>query len=93
MPRILTWWYGLMVCGGFGFGLLGDRRPFGTDVLVHPLIVFFVVVGTALLVLRVVLARPVPDIIPERTMIIGCFAGGVAFLGGNWVAANMLFTR
>jgi hypothetical protein len=49
----LVWWYGLVALGGCMFGLLGDRRPFGTGVLAHPLVVFFAVVGAALLVLRV----------------------------------------
>ena len=48
-----------MALGGFGFGLLGDRRPFGTDVLTHPFVIFFAVVAVALLVLRVAGARPV----------------------------------
>jgi hypothetical protein len=93
MPRILIWWYGLMACGGFLFGLAGDRRPFGPDVLAHPLVVFFVVVGVALLVLRIALARPVPQLIPERPMVIGCLAGAAAFLAGNWVAAHLLMVR
>jgi hypothetical protein len=61
--RILVWWYGLMVAGGFLFGLIGDRRPFGNDMLAHPLVVFFASAAAALLVLRVALARPVPELI------------------------------
>src|SRR5262245_25846541 len=88
--RVLTWWFGLMVIGGLGFGLLADRRPFGTDVLAHPLIVFFVAVGVGLIALRVVMTRPVPEIIPERMLVYGCFAGLAAFLIGNGVAAHLL---
>ena len=42
-------WYGLMALAGFGFGLLADRRPFGDGILVHPLVVFFALVGLRLL--------------------------------------------
>ena len=35
----------LMAAGGSVFGLLGDRRPFGNDVLAHPLVVFFALVA------------------------------------------------
>jgi len=75
-----------MALGGFLFGLLGDRRPFGSDLLAHPLVVFFAIVAAALLVLRVARARPVPELIPERALLIGCCIGGGAFLVGNWVA-------
>ena len=40
-----------MALAGFGFGLFADRRPFGDDILVHPLAVFFILVGLALLAL------------------------------------------
>jgi hypothetical protein len=65
-PCARVWWFGLMGLAGFGFGLLADRRPFGDDMLLHPLVVFFVLVGLSLLVLRMALARPVPDVIPDR---------------------------
>jgi hypothetical protein len=84
-------WYRLICAGGFAFGLLGDRRPFGTDVLAHPLVMFFAVVGLALLAMRVALARPVPQVISERDLLIGCFAGAAAFLAANWVA--VIFTQ
>ena len=87
--RALVWWYGLVAAGGLSFGLLGDRRPFGTDVLAHPLILFFVAVGVALVGLRVARGRPVPEVIPERALIIGCFVGAAAFLAGNWVVAHV----
>ena len=45
-------WYGLMALIGFGFGLLGDRRPFGDDILVHPLVLFALLVGLSLLALQ-----------------------------------------
>jgi len=81
-------WYGLMAAGGFAFGLLGDKRPLGTDVLAHPLAIFFAVVAAALLILRIALQRPVPELIPERALVIGCLVGGAAFLLGNWIAAT-----
>ena len=88
--RILIWWYGLMVAGGFLFGLIGDRRPFGNDMLSHPLIVFFASAAGALLILRVALARPVPELIPERPLITGCVFGAAAFLVSNFVTTRLL---
>src|SRR5262249_61716579 len=85
--RVQVWWFRLMAAGGFAFGLLGDRRPFGSDVLAHPLAIFFIVAAVGLLILRVVLQRPVPELIPERALVIGCLAGGATFLLGNWIAA------
>jgi hypothetical protein len=88
--RLRAWWYGLMVAGGLAFGLLGERRPFGQDVLAHPLAVFFAVAAAGLLVLRIALARPVPELIPERTLLVGCLIGGGAFLVGNWLAIHVI---
>ena len=88
--RTQAWWYGLMAAGGLAFGLTGDRRPFGTDVLAHPVVVFFAVVAAALMVMRIVCARPVPELIPERALLIGCLVGGAAFLAGNWLAAHVV---
>ena len=91
--RAIIWWYGLMALGGVAFGLLGDRRPFGSAVLAHPLVVFFVLAGAALLALRAVLARPVPELIPERALLLGCCVGAAAFLAGNWAAAHLVSVR
>jgi len=88
--RALTWWFGLMVLGGVAFGLFADRRPFGDDVLAHPLSVFFIVVGVGLLALRMIAARPVPELIPDRMLLFGCFAGLAAFLIGNFVGSHLL---
>ena len=93
MPQraiVLRSWYGLMGLGGTMFGLIAERRPFGTDVLAHPLVVFFIVAGFALLVLRIWLARPVPEVIPERTLLLGCFTGLAGFLIGNWIGVRLL---
>lgn len=91
MPaRIALWWYGLMILVGLGFGLIGDRRPFGNDLLKHPVAVFFVVVASSLLILRVALRRPVPELIPERTLLLGCLFGAAAFLAGNWISAQLV---
>jgi hypothetical protein len=79
-----------MVLGGIGFGLLSDRRPFGEAILVHPLVMFFILVGLGLIALRVLLARPVPDVISDRALIAGCIVGLVAFLFGNFLGAHML---
>jgi len=91
--RFRTWWFALMVLGGLAFGLLGDRSPFGTDVLTHPFVIFFAVVAVALLVLRDACARPVPELIPERALVVGCLVGAAAFLAGNWAAAYLLPIR
>jgi hypothetical protein len=82
-----------MGAGGLAFGSLGDRRPFGPDVLAHPLVVFFALAAVALLVLRVALARPVPQVIAERDLLIGCAAGAAAFLAANWVAVTVVASR
>jgi hypothetical protein len=87
-PR-LVWWYGLMGLAGFGFGLIAPRRPFGEDILAHPLIVFGAATGVALLVLRVVLRRPVPELIPDRALLFGIGGGVAMFLAGNFVAVYL----
>jgi hypothetical protein len=83
-------WYGAMAAGGFGFGLLANARPFGEDLLAHPLVVFFLLVGVGLLILRVALARPVPEVLSERVLLWGTFAGLGCFLLGNFAAAHLL---
>ncbi len=89
-PIVLVLWYGLMAAGGLGFGAIGDRRPLGPGMLFHPLVLYFVVAGVALLALRIVLARPVPEIISDRALVLGCVAGSAAFLAGNFLAAHIL---
>ena len=86
----LVSWYGLMALAGLGFGLIADRRPFGEAIFVHPLVMFFILVGLALLALRVLLARPVPEVISDRALIVGCLLGLAAFLLGNFAAAKLL---
>jgi hypothetical protein len=80
-----------MAAGGLLFGLFGDRRPLGNDVLAHPLVLFFITVGVALVILRIAWRRPVPELIPERALVIGCLIGGAAFLAGNFVATHALW--
>jgi hypothetical protein len=91
--RVLTWWFGLMSIAGVGFGVFAENRPFGDNVLAHPLVVLFTIVGAVLLVLRVMLARPVPEIIPERLLVVGCLVGVAAFLIGNWLATHLVAMR
>ena len=79
-----------MGMSGFGFGLLAERRPFGEGILVHPLVVFFALAGLGLLAVRTALARPVPEVIPDRTLMLGCVLGLATFLAGNFVAARLL---
>jgi len=92
-PHALTWWYGLMAIGGIGFGLLGERRPFGQGFLAHPLVAFFIVVGVGLLALRFALARPVPEVLSERALVLGCLVGAASFLVGNWFGVNLAAVR
>jgi len=88
--RVRAVWFGVMALAGLGFGLLAERRPFGDGILLHPLVVFFVLVGLCLLALRMALARPVPDVIPDRALMLGCVLGLAMFLAGNFVAAHAL---
>ena len=85
------WWYGLMAAGDAGFGTLADRRPFGEGILFHPLVMFFIVAGAALLALRIVVARPVPEVISDRALIVGCVAGLLGFLSGNFLGVHVLW--
>ena len=91
--RILTWWFGLMAAAGVAFGLFGDKHSFGDDILAHPVVVLFILVGVALLIARFVLRRPIPGFIPVRLLLFGCFVGLAAFLIGNWFAVNLLAIR
>ena len=82
-PRI--WWFFLMTIGGLGFGVLANKRPFGDQLLVHPLVIFFLLVGLGLIAVRVLMHRPVPEVISDRALMIGCVVGLVAFLAGNFL--------
>jgi len=66
--RLIASWYGVIAIVGLGFGLLGEHRPFGEDILAHPLVIFCLAVAGGLLVVRFVSRRPVPEIIPERAL-------------------------
>ena len=90
LPRPLLYWYGAMMLGGLAFGLLGERRPLGDDVLAHPVVLFFAATIIGLMVVRAALARPVPEVISERALVFGCGAGLAAFLIGNAIAAHVL---
>ena len=86
-------WRALMIAGGFAFGLVAERRPFGDDVFAHPLVVFAAAAGIGLLILRLVLQRPVPAVIPERALVIGFLLGVGGFLAGNWIGVHVLSPR
>jgi len=88
--RVVTMWFSLVVLGGFIFGLIAERRPFGDDVFAHPFVVLFIVVGVGLILLRVIAARPVPELVPERALALGCLAGAVSFLAGDWIGTHLL---
>ena len=90
MAKLRSAWYGLVMAGGLAFGLIGERRQFGTDMLAHPLVVYFATVALGLLILRIVLARPVPEVIPERVLVARCLSGAVASLVGNFVSVHMM---
>jgi hypothetical protein len=87
--RILTIWFAVMATAGAAFGLSAKDTPFGDNVLLHPVVIMFVCVGAGLLVIRVVLRRPVTDVIPDRLLLAGCVVGLVAFLIGNWLAFHL----
>ena len=82
-----------MSLSGLMFGALGERRPFGSDLIAHPIIVFFALVAAALLALRFIVGRPVPEIISDRMLVVGCFIGIAAFLSGNWFAVHLAAIR
>jgi hypothetical protein len=88
--RLSGYWYGAVCIAGLGFGLLGERRPFGQGILAHPFIVYAFVVAAGLLVIRVVRQQPVPELIPERALGLGCAAGVALFLAGNFIAAHLV---
>jgi hypothetical protein len=88
-PIALVLWYALMAIGGLAFGALGDRRPFGDNLLFHPLVMFMTAAGVGLIVLRIALARPVPEIIPDRKLAFGFLIGWAAFLAGNFLAMQL----
>lgn len=89
----VVWWRVLMIAGGFGFGLFADRRPFGETFLAHPMVVFAGIAGLGLLILRVALGRPVPEVIPERALMVGFILGVFAFLVGNWIGVHLIALR
>jgi hypothetical protein len=88
--RIEKAWFGLIVPCGFIFGLIAERRPFGDDLFAHPFVLYFVVVGVGLMLLRVIAARPVQELVPDRALVLGCLAGAGSFLAGNWVDTHLL---
>jgi hypothetical protein len=88
--RLIVSWYVVIAIVGLSFGLLGERRPFGEDVLAHPLIIYGLAVAGGLLVLRFVSGRPVPEIIPEHALGRGGALGLAMFLVGNFVAAHLI---
>jgi hypothetical protein len=87
------WWFLVIALGGLGFGLTAERRPFGDGFFAHPLVAFFVAVAIGLIGLRAAFARPVPEIIPERALLAGCFVGLALFLVGNWIGVHLLAMR
>jgi len=91
--RMLTWWFGAMSAFGLAFGSMSEQRPFGNDVLAHPLVILFALVAAALLVLRFALRRSVPDLVSDRMLLVGCGIGILAFLIGNWFGTHLANLR
>jgi hypothetical protein len=90
---LLLQWRLAMIAGGFLFGLYADRRPFGESFLAHPIVVYAAIAGLGLLILRVTLGRPVPEVIPERAIVVGFLLGIAAFLVGNFAGVHLLAAR
>jgi hypothetical protein len=90
---LLLQWRLAMIAGGFLFGVYADRRPFGESFLAHPIVLYAAVAGLGLLVLRVTLRRPVPEVIPERAIVGGFLFGVAAFLIGNFVGVHLVAPR
>ena len=90
---LLLQWRLAMIAGGFIFGLYADRRPFGESFLALPIVVYAATAGLGLLVLRFTLRRPVPEVIPERAIVVGFLLGIAAFLVGNWIGVHLLASR
>jgi len=89
-PNLLWLWFLFSAIAGAGFGLIGDRRPFGDSFLFAPALLLLGAIGALLLVLRVTLARPVPDVIPNRPLGLGIALAYAMFLIGNFIAAHIL---
>jgi hypothetical protein len=89
-PHLLTWWFGLMAAGGVGFGLYANERPFGSGVLAHPLVIFFVFVIAGLLSLRFLHARPVLQLISAGRLAAGAAIGITCFFVGNWFGVSLI---
>jgi hypothetical protein len=87
--RILTIWFAMMATAGAAFGLSAKDRPFGDNVLPHPVVIMFACVAAGLLAIRLALRRPVTEVIPDRLLLAGCVVGLVAFLIGNWLAFHL----
>jgi hypothetical protein len=87
---VLLWWYGLMALGGLAFGALGNRRPLGSGILLHPLMLYIVLVCVCLIALRLLMSRPLPEVIPDRALVVGCVIGLVLFLTGNVIVVHVL---
>ena len=82
-----------MAVGGLAFGLIANKRPLGEGILVHPLMLFVTLAILGLMALRMVVRRPVPEIISDRALMYGCCAGLAAFLIGNFIAVHGLGLR
>ena len=81
MTRLQASWYGLMVAEA-------DRSAKTCSHILWPS--NFAVAAAGLLVLRTVLARPVPGVIPERTLVSGCLLGAATFLAGNFINTSVI---
>lgn len=81
-------WPYLCAIIGFGFGLIGDARPFGRDILAHPAIVMGVVIGLILIAARLLLKRPIPEVMSDMVMKFGFAVAIFTYLAGTFLASR-----
>ena len=93
--RFGVWWYGLMALGrAWASACSPTAGRSATDILVHPLVMFFILVGArAAGAARRCWRGRCPEVISDRALIAGCVVGLAAFLAGNFVGAHVLPLR
>lgn len=89
-PRVLTWWFGGMAVLGTAFGLDVGSSAGGFDP--DRLYELFALGCLLLIGLRLVLRRPLTEIMSGKLIAIGCGVAVVTFLGAQWAALNLLAT-
>lgn len=90
LPRAVRLWFAAAGASGFLFGLFADRRPLGDDLFAHPVFLYAACLAAGLIVLRLKAGRPVPELIPDRYLVLGCLLGLALFLAGNFAGVRWL---